>query len=172
MKKENKLKRQYEIPFAILKDGIHHFDFQIDKTLFEYFNSFDFVSDGKCEVNVELDKKPTLLKLYITIKGSITTNCDRCTFDLNVDIESENSVVFKFGDVEMEETEEILVLHHHEHKLNLLNILYEFIFFAIPPKLEHPIEDCNQEMIDKLNEYIITEKSEPDPRWDALINLK
>ena len=44
------------IPFIGLKDGIHHFDFKVDKTFFEGFDFLDF-QNAMVAVDLVFEKK-------------------------------------------------------------------------------------------------------------------
>ena len=51
---------EFTIPFVGLKEGLHHFEFDIDKTFFEAFDFEDF-NDINGKIALELTKKSTLL---------------------------------------------------------------------------------------------------------------
>jgi len=60
----------YSIPFSGLKDGLHLFDYQIDKSFFECFPETP-ITDGNFQVHVEFNKKPSVVDLLIDFKGMI-----------------------------------------------------------------------------------------------------
>ena len=83
-------------------------------------------------------------------------------------------LIVKIGDESYEETDEIKVISTSEYELDLTKEVYEYIHLLLPTKLVHDeIADCNQEVIEKLNQLNTkTESSATDPRWSALSKLK
>ena len=67
--------KEYTIPFIGLKLGLHHFNYKIEKTFFEYFEYDDF-NDAQVNVDVTLLKNTTLLELNFKITGTVNVNCD------------------------------------------------------------------------------------------------
>ena len=61
-------------------------------------------------------------------------------------------------------------------KLDLKQHFYEFIYLALPIKRVHPDDKsgnstCDPDMLKKLNEHIVEEEPDNDPRWDELKKL-
>lgn len=48
--------QRYSIAWKGLKNGRHDFRFEVDKALFEAFESTE-IKDGRCEVSVGVDRK-------------------------------------------------------------------------------------------------------------------
>jgi uncharacterized metal-binding protein YceD (DUF177 family) len=131
------------------------------------------VKDGNVNILVDFDKKTTMLELHFEISGTVKVMCDLCTDEFDLPIEYSDRLIYKFGDESYDNTDEIIVIGHAEHEINIAQPLYEFINLAIPPRRVHPEGECNQEMIDKLNEYRAKKDDDStDPRWDALRNIK
>jgi uncharacterized protein len=161
------------ITFSGLKDGSHDFPFQLKDSFFALFEYAE-VEKGELTAKVVLNKKPNMLTLDFAISGEVELACDTCTEPYLQNISSNNSLIVKFSDiVEPEENDEILLLPTSEHQLYIGQYLYEFIHLALPTKRIHANEeDCNQEIIDKLNELAYQEPELSDPRWEVLKNLK
>ena len=77
-----------------------------------------------------------------------------------------------------DENDEILIIPHGEHKINVAQYIYEMIVLAVPQKRVHPgIEDgsLSSDILKKLEELepkeVKENKEETDPRWDALKKL-
>ncbi|MBC3759847.1 MULTISPECIES: YceD family protein [Hyunsoonleella] len=170
--------KAYSIPFKGLKIGKHDFEYGIDKTFFDYFEYDDF-NDVTVKVNVELDKKTTLLELHFKISGFVNVNCDLTNEPYNQDIENEFDLVVKFGQDFNDENIDILIIPHGEHEVNIQQYIYELIILAVPLKRIHPgIEDgtLKSDILNKLEELSPGEKNEKtvdetDPRWDTLKKL-
>jgi uncharacterized metal-binding protein YceD (DUF177 family) len=167
--------QQYRIPFVGLKPGKHQFDFEIDE---RFFNEFEYslVKTGKLQVKLELDKQETMLILDFDIRGDIFLNCDVCLADFPSPIEVVERQIAKFGDEDIEEdTEEIIVLARNEHEIDVSVLIYEYINLAVPfinrCEDEGNTQWCDKAMIAKLEELSSPKEEETndvDPRWEAL----
>lgn len=164
--------KNYQIPFSGLKLGSHQFDFEIKDTFFKLFD-YSELDSGNLKAKVLLHKKNTLLELVFEIKGTVTLSCDTCTDEYQQNITNSFKQIVKFSDVEeAEDTDEIMVLSTNEHTLEIGHSLYEFIHLSLPSKRTHATEaDCNQEILEKLEELAFQEPEVTDPRWSALQKL-
>jgi len=167
--------RQYVLPFSGLKLGQHTYDFTMTKVYFDALAKLEETSeiygliDANIELKLTLEKQQNMLQFDFNFTGSIEVACDRCNDPLSVDASSSRKLIVKFGENDMEETDEIIVLQESEHKIDITHYIYEFITLALPAKRAHSIEDCNQEVIDQINHISEQNDSAPtDPRWDAL----
>ena len=163
----------FQISFSGLKLGAHRFDFQIEDSFFKLYDYAE-IDSGQINAIILLQKKSNLLELEFQVKGNVTLACDTCTEDYTQSIESNFKQIVKFSDVtELEETDEIIILPTNEHSLNVAHQLYEFIHLSLPSRRTHLDEaDCNQEILEKLEELAFQEPEEIDPRWSALQSLK
>lgn len=164
------------IPFKGLKSGEHTFEFDIDDHFFSEFEESE-ISNGKVHVEVILIKQSSLLQLKFNLKGIVRVICDRCLDDLDLPIDYQTNLFIKFGEETEEQTEEIMVLSYGEHEIDVSQLVYEYAHLSLPYRRVHPENElgestCNQEMLKKLDDYLISEKKEDhDPRWDNLNNL-
>lgn len=172
--------KEFTIPFVGLKIASHHFDFDIDKAFFEYFEYEDF-NDAKVDVKVVLEKKTTLLELYFKISGIVNVNCDLTNEPYDQKIKNDFNLVVKFGNEYNDEDTDILVLPHGEYEINIQQYIYELIVLSVPIKRVHPgVKDgtLNSDILKKLEELspkIDLEKEvkedDIDPRWNTLKKL-
>ena len=176
---EMKVSNEYLIPFIGLKQGKHQFDYQIDKTFFDRFEYDEFESCN-VKVDVVLDKKSTMLELHFKHKGTVHVPCDLTGEPFDLPIKGKINVVVQFGDVFNNENEELLILPHGEHQVDVSQYIYEMIVLSIPLKRIHPgVKDgtLKSEAIEKLQELTVkakkeeTKSEETDPRWDQLKKL-
>ena len=72
--------QRYSIAWKGLKNGRHDFRFEVDKALFEAFESTE-IKDGRCEVSVGVDRSEKQLTLDVGITGHVVVECDRCLED-------------------------------------------------------------------------------------------
>ncbi|WP_340067255.1 DUF177 domain-containing protein [Ascidiimonas aurantiaca] len=169
--------KEYSIPFAGLKLGQHQFNYEIGKAFFEDFN-FDEFNDASVQVQVLLDKKSTLLELEFKASGTVNIPCDISSEPYDQKITSSLHLVVKFGEEYNDENEEILIIPHGEHQIQIAQYIYEMIILAVPAKRVHPgIKDgtLDSEIVKKLKELQPKEENnndtKTDPRWDSLRKL-
>lgn len=170
---------EYLIPFIGLKIGKHQFEYQVDNTFFENFEYDEFESSN-IKVNVVLEKKSTMLELNLKHKGTIHVSCDLTNEMFDLPIKGKIKLIVNFGEEFNNDNDELLILPHGEHQIDISQYVYEMIVLSVPLKRVHPgIKDGSLKTpaLDKLNELLIKEKKEviqeenTDPRWDKLKNL-
>jgi uncharacterized protein len=169
------MSRTYTIPLSGLKEGRHTFDFEIDKEFFEQFEESE-VKEGSLIANIEMDKRTTHSDLSIMISGTVRVCCDRCLEMFSHPVVCENRLLVKFGKSLDDIDPDIIFIPSDEHELDLKQHIYEFIYLALPIKRVHPENKngkstCDPEMLKKLEEHIIEEENDSDPRWDELKKL-
>src|SRR5665647_1294198 len=173
--KFKEMSSSYTIQLSGLKEGHHTIDFEIDKTFFEQFEESE-VKEGSLVANVEIDKRSTHIDMIIKVSGNVRISCDRCLEMFSQPINSENRLLVKF-EKSFEDTDpDILPVPADANELDLQQQIYEFIVLALPIKRVHPVNKhgentCDPLMLKKLEEFIIEEEKENDPRWDELKNL-
>lgn len=170
--------KEFTIPFVGLKQGKHQFEYNIDNKFFEHFEYDDFNS-ANVQVDLELEKKPTMLELAFRASGTVNVYCDLTNEPYDQPIDSELFLVVKFGQEYNDENEDLLILPHGEYEVNIQQYIYELIVLAVPSKRVHPgVLDgtLKSEILEKLDELSPREKEikaeeDIDPRWEKLKNL-
>jgi len=168
---------EFLIPFHGLKQGKHEFAYPLDNTFFEQFDYQEFESCA-LEVKIHLNKTSTMLEFEISGSGSVEVPCDLTQELYDQAVDGELALVVKFGEEFNDEDDELLILPHGEHQVDLTQYVYEMLVLAVPQKRIHPgVEDgsLESEILDKLEELepgeSKTENDENDPRWDDLKKL-
>jgi len=171
--------KEYNIQFVGLKLGKHHFDYQIDKKFFDYFE-YDEFNNVNVKVDLAFEKKTTLLELHFQISGKVNVNCDTTNEPYDQKLKGTFDLVVKFGDEYNDENEDILIIPHGEYEINVAQYIYELIILSMPAKRIHPgIADgtLQSDILKKLEELSPKgleekEKTEDiDPRWNTLKKL-
>jgi uncharacterized protein len=173
--KFEEMSRSYTIPIIGIKEGHHIIDFEIGKEFFEQFEESE-VKEGSLIAHIEMDKKTTFIKLSVMVSGKVKICCDRCLEEFFHPVDSENSFHVKFGKSLDESDPDIITVPADEHELDLKQQIYEFIHLALPIRRVHPDDingnsTCDPVMLKKLDELIVEEQKENDPRWDGLKKL-
>lgn len=171
--------KEFTIPFVGLKVGKHHFNYEIQKPFFEYFEYEDF-NNVNVKVDLLLEKKSTLLELHFEISGFVNVNCDLTNEPYNQTLENAFDLVVNFGEAYNDENIDILIIPHGTYEINIQQYIYELIVLAVPIKRIHPgVEDgtLDSEILEKLEQLSPKLKKEKnkeediDPRWNTLKKL-
>lgn len=169
--------KEFNIPFSGLKQGKHDFNYKIENKFFESFG-YDEFHAVDVELNVVLNKTSTMMELDFDANGTVNVNCDLTSEPYDQPISGELQLVVKFGEEYNDDDDEILILPHGEHQVNIAQYIYEMIILAVPQKRVHPgILDgtLKSEALDKLEELQPKDKKnnkdDNDPRWDELKKL-
>jgi len=171
---------EFLIPFIGLKLGKHQFEYQISKAFFEDFD-YDEFEDSDIKVNVVLEKKSTMLELAFKHKGTVHVPCDLTGELFDLPVKGKIKVVVQFGEQFNNDNEELLILPHGEHQIDIKQYVFEMIALSVPLKKTHPgIKDgtLKSPALDKLKELMINDQKkevikeeEIDPRWEKLKKL-
>ena len=167
---------QFTIPLEGLKDGMHQFDFQIDRGFFNHFEQSP-IQEGNFDLKLFFDKRPDLLVLTFDFKGSFSTNCDRCLEAIELPMKNSEQLLVKYAEAPSEEAD-VVYIERGTQQLNVAKYAYEFICLSIPMIKVYDCEEdenppCNQAILDQLyNEEEVEEEETKNPVWDALKDLK
>ena len=176
-----KVKDKYTIAFHGLSNGKHSFEFSVTDSFFESFEESE-IKKADIVVLVELQKRNTGLTLNFDMNGKIDLLCDRCLeyFDYPISYKTQLLVDFGEENSNLYDVDTLITLSTRETEIHLETHLFDYINLCIPTQRIHPLDEngnvtCNQEMLDKIEEYLYPEEEESDaidPRWEQLKNLK
>lgn len=168
------LKRRFIVQFDGLKEGVHHFEFEVDDTFFTEFEG-SLIDGANLKVDLKLDKKSNMLLFQFDITGHVKHECDHCGDPLLAQTHLSEPLIVKFGEVEEEEAafDSLVVLPNSAYELNVAPFIYEFVVLALPLRNVHPEGDCNPEALARLEKMkVIDGEDDIDPRWNKLRELK
>ena len=165
----------YLIKFSGLKEGIHYFNYELENKFFKKFDYYDFLS-SRLLVDLELEKKSTLLNLKFSFSGEIEVQCDVSMESFDLNLKTDYSVVVKFKDNIISTDDKVIFLPSGSHSIDISHMIYESVILAVPQKKVHPgIENgsLKSEIAEKLEELKPKKnfKDKTDPRWDKLKDL-
>jgi uncharacterized metal-binding protein YceD (DUF177 family) len=122
-----------------------------------------------------------MLEVSFAHKGTVNVPCDLTGEQFDLPIKGKINLVVQFGDEFNNDNEELLILPHGEHQIDLAQYIYEMIVLSIPQKRVHPgVKEgtLQTEALRKLNELqvkdveeVTKKEEEIDPRWDKLKQL-
>ena len=172
--------REFGVNIIGLSNKVHHFDYELSDSFFTHYGQA-IVDGGSFKVEVALDKRETFIEARFSISGSAKLICDKSLEPFDFPLHLNKKIVFKFGEEEMEISDEIIVITREKASLELGQFIYEFICLEIPLKKVHP-KFQDEEEDENGNGKIIyssgntSDVSEQplsiDPRWEKLKNFK
>jgi len=164
--------RAYLVNIPSLKNGRHEFEFEINDGFFARFED-SLVERGNGQCRMELKKTETMMTLTFALNVGVELVCDRSLDTFIFPIEEKHELMVKFGEVNEELSDELLVISRDTQTLDTAPYLYEFISLAIPMKKLHPRYE-GQDTPELIYQTEVTEedsKETIDPRWEALKKL-
>jgi len=160
--------KNYTVRIAGLAADTHHFEFSVTD---EFFADIEFgeIRKGNLLVKIEMVLEASMIVLDFHIRGTVQTLCDRCSEFYDQEIEGNNQLIVKYGDSILQNTDDILIIARGESEIPVASYIYEFTHLLLPQRRIHSEGQCNQEVVDRLEELNTASKfSDGDPRWDAL----
>lgn len=136
----------FRIPFKGLKTGSHHFDIDVDSTLFEAFGG-DEIKDGKLKASIDMLKSATMLTFDVSIRGEVTVACDRCLEDCILPVDFSGQLIVKFSDQTDEYDGNVMWIGTGETEVDLGQYVYESIVLSLPYSRVHAEGECNPDML-------------------------
>lgn len=185
----------YNISLKNLSLGNHTYEYELDNKFFDAIDGEE-VRKGNVKVKVNVRRTSSTFEFDFDINGVVKVPCTRCLDDMNLDIDTSNRLVVKFGKEYSEESDEIVIIPEEEGEINIAWFLYEFIALNIPIKHVHPAGECNRVVSSKYRKHRAVSSDDDDsegddidlgdddsdsdedddfqsgdPRWDPLRNL-
>ncbi|MDR3235480.1 MAG: DUF177 domain-containing protein [Prevotellaceae bacterium] len=147
------------LAFKSLSSGKHIFTFDIGDAFFDSFENSE-IEHGNFSVEVILEKRAALLEFFIKINGNVKVACDRCLDELELPVNYEGRLLVKFSHVQddaddADDADDVIIIEPTENEIDLSQFLYDSINVSLPMQRVHPEDQCNKEMIEKLNELRI-----------------
>ena len=163
-----RMKNEFNIPFVGLKLGKHYFEYEINTSFFESME-YSIIHEGSLHATLELEKKETMLIALFAVKGSVSTTCDRCDTPMDLEVQGEYRLIYKFG-TEDEEDENLVVLHPDSYQIDVTFPIYELITSLLPLRATHKLGECDEEMWELIQKHTINahveEENLDDEDWN------
>ena len=176
MKKKQK-RDEFRLRLSGVGLGNHKFSMLCGKEFFELAEITEII-EGSLSLDIEMEKKETMLQLSFHFYGEIFLPCDRCLDSVSLPLDFTESLIVKFSSTEKLNIEDdmIWIVPENEYDLDIFHFVYESIILALPLKITHAdrvdgTSSCNSEVLERLKKISIKESGN-DPRWDALKKIK
>ncbi len=163
-------RREYDIAFVGLKQGVHVFEYRVDDKFFLEYGEQEF-TNCIADIKLSLEKNASFMQLKFDIGGTVDVLCDRCGNNLSKQLWDEFTIIVKMTEEpdamnEQEEDPDVYYISRGESHLHVADWLFEFVNLSIPfQKMCNEEEmggsQCNNEVLEKLR------KMEEDVRKDS-----
>lgn len=170
--------KEFSLPIQGLKVGIHQYQYTIDASFFKHFEASP-VEESEIKVDLELDMRSNMMILDFVLEGWMSAACDRCSADIKLPLQNEQTLFVKYSEEKEEEDDDVVFISREAPELNVAKFIYEFVVLSLPITNTYDCESdnprpCNMEVLDYLNK--INENDDDDVSggsvWDALKDLK
>ncbi|GAB2570658.1 YceD family protein [Spirosoma areae] len=174
--------RAYDIHIVGLDNKRYEYDFTSDNSFFAALEQ-ELIRKGTVSTHLVLDKSETMIRLDFHIVGTVEQTCDRSLDDYDEPVDTQQTMLLKFGDHNEELSDEIELIERNTSTVNVARYIFEFIGLSLPMKRLHPrFRDEDDSEDDGQNgKLIYRSDAEPnedvddqpaiDPRWEALRKL-
>ena len=175
-------RRDFDIAFVGLKQGIHEYQYQVTDKFFEAYQPQDF-RNCRANIRLTLDKQNGFMLLKFEIGGTLEVTCDRCGSSvLPMNLWDEFNLAVKLAEdpEQMNATEEDPDVHyigHSESHLHIAEWIYEFVNLSIPMQRMCSEEKmgsqfCNNDVLEMLKKDEPGTGSTENPIWKGLEKIK
>ncbi len=170
--------KEFLLPVSGLALGIHQFEYHFDEKFLTFFEESPKINEGEFDFNVTFEKQSSMFIFDILLNGKVNSNCDRCTADIKLPVQTEQQFIVKLkADEEShDETGEVIYVSPTIEKFDLSKLLYESICLSIPLIKTYNCENetpspCDMDVLNKLNS---NEESPSDEKsvWADLTEIK
>lgn len=134
------------------------FKYSINKEMFESVEN-SLIKDGQLAATIRVGQDAVGLSLNISITGTAKVECDRCLDDMQIDIDCNENLKIQFAD-RFEDSDDIIYVPQSQTEIDLWPFVYDFIALDIPLVHVHPDGQCNQEMLNRLSQYMVTQQDD------------
>jgi uncharacterized metal-binding protein YceD (DUF177 family) len=173
-------RREFEIAFVGLKQGVHEFNYGVDDSFFEEYNEQDF-KNAQANVKLLLEKNNGFVILRFHVGGKAEVTCDRCSNNLPLQLFDEFTVTVKLTDEpevmnEQEEDPDVHYISRSESHIDVKDWIYEFVNLSIPMQKTCEYESmdgpyCNDVARELLNN-LKPDENASHPIWKGLEKFK
>lgn len=175
--------RAYDIHIVGLDNKRYEYDFTSDSSFFAAMEQ-ELIKTGHVQTHLVLEKSETMIRLDFHIVGTVDQTCDRSLDEYEEPVNTEQTMLLKFGDHNEELSDEIELIERNTATINVAHYIFEFISLSLPMKRLHPRfrdeddydDDQNGKVIyrsgdDKEENNDADDQPAIDPRWAALRKL-
>ncbi len=163
--------KEYKVAFRGLSEGKHNFEYMLDNRFFDCFEATRG-TEANIKALVEIIKTSLLMEVKVNIEGTVKATCDRCLGVFDLMVRGRMNLYVKQAERDSGNDDDYIVIASDDDYLDLSSYLYETYMLNYPIRVVHEEGECEAEMKEVLDKYIVEEDNKPtDPRWEELKKL-
>lgn len=173
--------KEFEVKISGLASGHHTFIFPVTDAFFAHFPE-SLVQHCSLTATIDLEKSETMIVARFRVEGQIELISDRTLEPFMEPITIQEQIIYKFGEVAEEISDELVVIPWTAVYLNVAQPIYEFITLAIPQRKLEPEFRSQETELESDIELIYKSGGDEegeggdapqndDPRWQELKRL-
>ncbi|MCQ2136350.1 MAG: DUF177 domain-containing protein [Bacteroidales bacterium] len=145
----------YIIPLNDLKSGVHAYCWDVSNEFFEGYDNVK-VNAASLHVEAQASRKGSGVDVDCRIDGTIMVPCDRCLGDMVIDVDTDATLRFRFGQepeipVEEEDGREVVWIPEGETAIDLSQVIYDYSLLSVPIQHCHAEGECDSVVSRYLN---------------------
>ncbi|BAV95216.1 YceD family protein [Ichthyobacterium seriolicida] len=150
-----------------LNDSVYIFD--LNESFLEFKGYVGDISKMNVRVEVCVKKHVNTVKMYINLKGELGVPCDISQEHFLLPVQNDMEFLIKFGDAFNDDYQDMIVVPHNVHALDISQYIYELIVLSLPMKRVHPkIKNYTEDFYSSQEDFESKKVEITDPRWDKL----
>ena len=148
-----------------MRESTASYAYDIDN---QFFTDIDApqIQKGKLKVQLTVKKSIGVFVLDFHTEGVVSVPCDRCLDDMDIPVDTDNSLKVKLGEEDSED-DEFITVNEMDGFINVAWYIYEFIALSLPMKHVHAPGECNESMMGALKKYLKTDGNDDDMEDDG-----
>ncbi len=132
--------------------------YDIDDSFFQAIDGL--VSHGQIQTTVEVEGNTrTMFKLHIHSVGQVSVPCDRCLADMQIPIDTDDTLAVKLGDDYLDEGD-VVVIPATDGYIDTAQFIYEFVVLSLPMKRVHEQGQCDEATLRALDSHLTSMDSD------------
>ena len=143
-----------------MRESSHSYTYKIDNQFFADIDAPQ-IQKGSLEVQLTVQKSIGVFVLDFHTEGVVYVPCDRCLDDVEIPIDTDNTLKVKLGE-EASDDDEFITVPEMDGFINVAWYIYEFIALSLPIKHVHAPGECNEAMMGALSKYLKTDANADD----------
>lgn len=136
------------------------FDYDLDDAFFAEIGGV--IDRGQIRTHVDVSAKGReMWEFRIHSEGAVVVPCDRCLADLELRIDTTDTLHVRLGDT-FDDDGEVITVPQQDGRLDLALPIYELIALSMPLKRVHEPGNCDPAMMARISEHLSARSGEDE----------
>ena len=147
-----------------MREDSCQYEYTLDNQFFADIDAPE-IQRGKLKVVLNVKKSMGVFILNFHTEGFVIVPCDRCLDDLELPVNTDDTLKVKMG-LSFSEEGDVLVVPEEDGYVNVAWFIYEFIELSLPMKHVHAPGKCNKAMSSKLKKHTARSTEDGDEEYE------